>query len=138
MTFSIGDQTIEATPGTTVFAPRHVVHSFTIDSEQVRILVMKTPAGLEGFFKELSVPAQSMTLPPPRAVCDESSGSRQVGGTFQRVCHRRYSANRGERAGAAIATTAFLANLTASRNGRWSSCERSVRCSTPGSHPARC
>jgi hypothetical protein len=47
-----------------VFAPRDVVHSFTIDSEQVRILVMNTPAGLEGFFKELSVPAPSMTLPP--------------------------------------------------------------------------
>ncbi|HUV68797.1 MAG TPA: quercetin 2,3-dioxygenase [Terracidiphilus sp.] len=65
MTFSIGDQTIKATPGTMVFAPRHVVHSFTIDSEQVRILVMNTPAGIEGFFKEFSVPAPSMTLPPP-------------------------------------------------------------------------
>jgi hypothetical protein len=41
------------------------VHSFTIDSEQVRILVQNTPAGLEGFFKELGVPAPSMTLPPP-------------------------------------------------------------------------
>jgi quercetin dioxygenase-like cupin family protein len=65
MTFSIGDQTIKATPGTTVFAPRDIVHSFTIDSEQVRILVMNTPAGLEGFFKELGVSAPSMTLPPP-------------------------------------------------------------------------
>ena len=46
MTFSIGDQTIKATPGTMVFAPRDVVHSFTIDSEQVRILVMNTPAGI--------------------------------------------------------------------------------------------
>src|SRR5579863_726921 len=68
MTFSIGDQTIKATPGTMVFAPRDVVHSFTIDSEQVRILVMNTPAGLEEFFKELSVPAPSMTLPPPAEV----------------------------------------------------------------------
>src|SRR5215467_3171375 len=65
MTFSIGDRTIKATPGTMVFAPRDVVHSFTIDSEQVRILVMNTPAGLEEFFKECSVPAPSMTLPPP-------------------------------------------------------------------------
>jgi hypothetical protein len=68
MTFSVGDQTIKATPGTTVFAPRDVVHAFTVDSEQVRILVMNTPAGLEGFFKELSVPAQSMTLPPPAEI----------------------------------------------------------------------
>jgi hypothetical protein len=35
------------------------------DSEQVRLLVMVAPAGAEGFFKECSVPASSMTLPPP-------------------------------------------------------------------------
>jgi quercetin dioxygenase-like cupin family protein len=68
MTFSIGDQTIKTTPGTTVFAPRSVAHSFTIDSEQVRILVLLTPAGLETFFKELSLPAPSMTLPPPAEI----------------------------------------------------------------------
>ena len=64
MTFFVGDETIRATPGTMVFAPRDVAHSFTIDSEQVRILVMVAPAGAEGFFKECSVPAPSMTLPP--------------------------------------------------------------------------
>ena len=51
MTFFIGDETIKATPGTMVFAPRDVAHSFTIDSEQVRILVMVAPAGAEGFFR---------------------------------------------------------------------------------------
>lgn len=65
MTFSVGDRTIKATAGTMVFAPRDVAHSFTIDSEQVRMLVMVAPAGAEGFFKECSVPAPSMTLPPP-------------------------------------------------------------------------
>jgi quercetin dioxygenase-like cupin family protein len=68
MTFSVGDQTIRATPGTMVFLPRDVVHSFTIDSEQVRLLVLLAPAGLEDFFKELSVPAPSMTLPPPAEI----------------------------------------------------------------------
>ena len=65
MTFSVGDATIKATAGTMVFAPRDIAHSFTIDSEQVRLLVMVAPAGAEGFFKECSVPAPSMTLPPP-------------------------------------------------------------------------
>ena len=68
MTFSVGDQTIRATPGTMVFLPRDVVHSFTIDSEEVRLLVLLAPAGLEDFFKELSVPAPSMTLPPPAEI----------------------------------------------------------------------
>jgi quercetin dioxygenase-like cupin family protein len=68
MTFSIGDRTIKATPGTMIFAPRDIAHSFTIDSEQVRILVQVAPAGAEGFFKECSVPAPSMTLPPSAEV----------------------------------------------------------------------
>ena len=58
MTFSVGDQTIKATAGTMVFAPRDIAHSFTIDSEQVRMLVMVAPAGAEGFFKACSVPAR--------------------------------------------------------------------------------
>jgi hypothetical protein len=65
MTFSVGDRTIKGTPGTLVFLPRDVVHSFVIQSEQVRCLALFTPAGAEGFFKECSVPAPSMTLPPP-------------------------------------------------------------------------
>src|SRR5215472_10876274 len=64
MTFSVGGQTIQATPGTMVCLPRDVAHSFVIDSEQVRMLILLTPAGFEGWFKEFSVPAEAMTLPP--------------------------------------------------------------------------
>ena len=64
MTFSVGGQTIKATPGTMVCLPRDVAHSFVIDSEQLRMLILLTPAGLEGWFKEFSVPAPAMTLPP--------------------------------------------------------------------------
>ena len=61
---SVGDRTIKGTAGTTVFLPRDVAHSFTIESEQSRMLILLTPAGLEGWFKEFSVPAPAMTLPP--------------------------------------------------------------------------
>ena len=64
MTFSVGGQTIKATSGTMVCLPREVAHSFVIDSAQVRMLILLTPAGFEGWFKEFSVPAQAMTLPP--------------------------------------------------------------------------
>ena len=60
---SVGDRTIKGTPGTMVFLPRDVWHSFTIESEQSRMLILVTPAGLEGWFKEFSVPAAAMTLP---------------------------------------------------------------------------
>lgn len=64
MTVSVGDRTIRATPGTTVIVPRDVVHSFAIESQQLRMLILVTPAGMEGWFKEFSVPAPAMTLPP--------------------------------------------------------------------------
>jgi quercetin dioxygenase-like cupin family protein len=61
---SVGGRTIKGTAGTMFFLPRDVVHSFTIESEQSRMLILLTPAGLEGWFKEFSVPAPDMTLPP--------------------------------------------------------------------------
>ena len=61
---SVGDRTIKGRSGTMFFLPRDVPHSFTIESEQSRMLILLTPAGLEGWFKEFSVPAPAMTLPP--------------------------------------------------------------------------
>ena len=68
MSISVGDRTTKATPGTTVIVPRDVLHSFAIESEQLRVLILITPAGLEGWFKEFSVPAPAMTLPPAAQV----------------------------------------------------------------------
>ena len=62
--FSVGDRTIKGTPGTMIYLPRDGRHAFTIESERARMLILVTPAGLEGWFKEFSVPAQAMTLPP--------------------------------------------------------------------------
>ena len=62
--FSVAGRTIKGTPGTMIFLPRDERHSFTIESEQARMLILVTPAGLEGWFKEFSVPAPAMTLPP--------------------------------------------------------------------------
>src|SRR5215467_5237634 len=39
---SVGGRTIKGTPGTTVFLPRDVPHSFTIESEQSRMLILLT------------------------------------------------------------------------------------------------
>jgi quercetin dioxygenase-like cupin family protein len=64
MNVTVGDRTFKATPGTLVCLPREVAHSFAIESEQLRTLILLTPAGLEDFFKEFSVPAPTMTLPP--------------------------------------------------------------------------
>src|SRR5579863_8546182 len=55
ITASIGDRTIKATAGTMIFLPRRVAHSFTIESEQARMLILLNPAGMEAWFKEFSV-----------------------------------------------------------------------------------
>ena len=68
MSISVGDRTTKATPGTMVIVPRDTLHSFAIQSEQLRVLILITPAGLEGWFKEFSVPAPAMTLPPAAEV----------------------------------------------------------------------
>lgn len=62
--FSVGDRTIKGTPGTMIFLPRDVRHSFTIESEKIRMLILVTPSGFEAWFKEFGVPAPAMTLPP--------------------------------------------------------------------------
>jgi len=71
--FSVGEHTIKGTPGTMVFLPRDVPHSWTTESEQIRFLFLLTPTGGEGWFKEFSVPAPAMTLPP----ADEGYGEVQ-------------------------------------------------------------
>jgi quercetin dioxygenase-like cupin family protein len=68
MTVSVGDHTFNATPGTMVVVPRDTAHSFVIESEQLRVLTLLTPAGMEGWFKEFSVPAPGITLPPATEV----------------------------------------------------------------------
>lgn len=65
MSFFVAGEIIRARAGTLVTLPRGVPHHFTIDSDEVRYLNLCTPAGFEGFFRDLSEPALKMTLPPP-------------------------------------------------------------------------
>src|SRR5499425_2019853 len=51
---SVGGRTMKGTAGTMFFLPRNQAHSFTIESEQCRMLILLTLAGLEGWFKEFS------------------------------------------------------------------------------------
>lgn len=63
--FRIGGETVEAGPGDYVWLPRGVEHGFELKTERAKALITMTPAGLEHFFKRLSEPAPSATLPPP-------------------------------------------------------------------------
>jgi hypothetical protein len=40
-------------------------HTFRVDTETARVLVLSTPAGLERFVRDAGIPATAPTLPPP-------------------------------------------------------------------------
>lgn len=54
-------------PGGLLCAPAGTPHSFRVESETARLLVLSTTSGIEDFVRELSVPAAEPTLPPPDA-----------------------------------------------------------------------
>ncbi len=52
-------------PGDVVFAPAGVPHTFLVESDTARLLVLSTPAGIERYVRELSEPARWPWLQPP-------------------------------------------------------------------------
>jgi len=64
--FSVGGKTVLAKPGTTLFAPRGVLHSYRYaGNTSGRLMCVITPSGFEGFFEEIGAltPQQQMDLP---------------------------------------------------------------------------
>jgi quercetin dioxygenase-like cupin family protein len=60
-----GDEEFEASPGSFVFQPRGVPHTFRSSGDGARVLLLVVPSPFEGYFRALSRPAEAMTLPPP-------------------------------------------------------------------------
>jgi quercetin dioxygenase-like cupin family protein len=67
LTVHAGEQRFELQAGGTATVPMGVPHTFRVDSETARVLVLSTPAGLERFVRDGSFPATAPTLPPPDA-----------------------------------------------------------------------
>jgi quercetin dioxygenase-like cupin family protein len=67
LTVQVGDQRLELDEGATAVVPIGVPHTFRVDSDSARVLVLSTPAGIERFVRDGSVPASSPTLPPADA-----------------------------------------------------------------------
>lgn len=72
ITFYVGDETYKATPGTFVSAPRGVPHSYTFETDVIRMLVLVAPGGFEEFFRppDFAKPARELTIPPPEGPPD--------------------------------------------------------------------
>jgi quercetin dioxygenase-like cupin family protein len=68
--FGVGDDEFVAGPGTWVWQPRGVPHSFRVETDGARALLIFTPGGIEGMFEEGGVPAGDSAQPPPQEEYD--------------------------------------------------------------------
>jgi quercetin dioxygenase-like cupin family protein len=62
-TYYVGDRSFKCTDGATVFAPRAVPHTFRVESDSARWLVITAPGGFDSFVTAIGVPARTRTLP---------------------------------------------------------------------------
>src|ERR687893_2741893 len=80
MTFHVGEQTIQARPGSFVFGPKGVPHAYTVVSGPARLLFLLSPPGFESFVEAISRPAKALTLPPSESegLSDEKDASDEA------------------------------------------------------------
>jgi len=64
LTFWVGGRTISAGPGSFVYGPRDVPHTFEVASHEARFLLVAEPGGFERFVRAASDVAATPTLPP--------------------------------------------------------------------------
>ncbi|MCL4814330.1 MAG: cupin domain-containing protein [Vicinamibacteraceae bacterium] len=65
VSFYVGGQAISGGPGTSAFAPRGVPHCFkNTSTRDARLLVLFTPAAIEGFFNEYGAADEDGGAPP--------------------------------------------------------------------------
>jgi mannose-6-phosphate isomerase-like protein (cupin superfamily) len=66
--FDLDGELLDAGPGTSVFMPRGVPHTFRVLSPVAVMLGIMTPGAFEELFRNLGVPAAERTLPAPGVV----------------------------------------------------------------------
>ena len=64
LTVQAAERRFELIAGEAAVVPMGVAHTFRVDSDTARVLVLSTPAGLERLVRAASVPATTAKLPP--------------------------------------------------------------------------
>ena len=78
LTIVAGEQRFELDSGGAAVVPMGVAHTFRVDSETARVLVLSTPAGLERLCAMARSRATSPTLPPPTRRARRRSGWSEI------------------------------------------------------------
>ena len=68
--FVIADETVAASPGTWVYAPRKTPHAWRCDSTEGRLLSVTVPGGFEGFYRQAGEAVPDRTRLPARSEPD--------------------------------------------------------------------
>jgi len=63
LSIGVGDALYQVGPGACVFGPRNVPHSYKVESERARWLVLGTPGGFDGWFFDTGKPAARLEVP---------------------------------------------------------------------------
>jgi len=64
LTIWVGGQVVNARSGSFVYGPRGVPHTYTVESDTARFLVVTEPAGFDDFVRALAQPAAERAIPP--------------------------------------------------------------------------
>jgi mannose-6-phosphate isomerase-like protein (cupin superfamily) len=75
----LGERRVEAGPGTAVFVPRGVWHGLESLGQEVRLVWIVSPPGLEGFFREIGAPPGAALQHSPAEMAEIA---RRHGTTF--------------------------------------------------------
>jgi mannose-6-phosphate isomerase-like protein (cupin superfamily) len=72
----VGDREVMVAAGQAALAPRGVPHSYRVESDRARWLVINSPAGFEQFVRAASEPAPRAELPPAGRRADPAELAR--------------------------------------------------------------
>lgn len=76
VTVFVGDREISVDAGHATLAPREVPHTYRVESDTARWLVINSPAGFEQFLLAESQPAAAAELPPEGRPADPQALAR--------------------------------------------------------------
>jgi quercetin dioxygenase-like cupin family protein len=65
LTLWVGGQLMNAPAGSFVYGPRDTPHTYTVNSDTARFLVVTEPAGFDNFVRALAQPAAKRVIPLP-------------------------------------------------------------------------
>ncbi|HET8951452.1 MAG TPA: cupin domain-containing protein [Solirubrobacteraceae bacterium] len=73
ITVQLGDELIEVGGGEHAYGPHGIPHRFTVGPDGARMLWILAPGGFEDFIEEVSVPAETPTVPPAHILPPENA-----------------------------------------------------------------